>query len=156
MKKNKRKNAQIEKKVKDNEVFDRASRHKLVEVKGKVVEKKYCPSCGRFKTLGYFYSNKLSKDGLSCWCGCCYRKYSHKRLEARRQSENQGSSSQSEKVGNYRDLTIKDINKCLKANNTTLSELLEEIVQLYSSISNKHAQYIMSNDPVYYTRASIK
>lgn len=60
--------------IKDGEVYDSKTGHKLTVIGEDIVEMKYCTHCGEWYTLDHFYRNAKSRDGLSSWCIECIHK----------------------------------------------------------------------------------
>ena len=67
--------------IKDGEVYDSKTGHKLTVVGEDIVEMKYCTHCGGWHTLEHFYRNSKSRDGLSSWCiDCIHAKNTIKKM----------------------------------------------------------------------------
>ena len=57
--------------VKDNEVFDEKTGHKLVDINGETVEMKYCTCCKQWYPLSSFYRTTYGGDGFYSQCKKC-------------------------------------------------------------------------------------
>ena len=64
--------ATIKSTVKDNEIFDEKTGHKLVDINGQPVEMKYCTGCKKRYPLSSFYRNARWGDGFQSKCKNCF------------------------------------------------------------------------------------
>lgn len=61
--------------LKEGEVYDKSTGHKLTEVNGEIIEMKYCCNCKVWHPLNSFGPNHHAKDGLQSWCRDCQKSY---------------------------------------------------------------------------------
>lgn len=84
--------------LKEGEVYDPKTGHKLTMVDEDIIEMKYCPHCGEWHTLDKFNRADSTKDKLQSWCRECNIAYSKAIWEKGVIKEEEGATIEDDNV----------------------------------------------------------
>lgn len=108
--------------IKDGEVFDENTRHKIAEVDGELVEMKFCPDCRKWLALDQFNKSFKQLDGYVRTCRCCT---TTQRSTWRNEHEHEQEHSTSNSL-DFFDIINDALNKIIEEYKGKISTLEEE------------------------------